>query len=91
MKNEGLIYAAAAVVCVGWLFTPGKTHAAKGRNLNINTQGDAAIIAGGRLCKGGAGRLRRGVVAYAFVSSAYRATWKSVEPNSNCRAVSRLK
>ena len=42
MKNEGLIYAAAAILCLGWILTPAKTHAAKGRNLNINTRGDAA-------------------------------------------------
>ena len=45
MKNEGLIYAAAAVFCLGWLFTPGKTHAAKDRGININTQGNAASCA----------------------------------------------
>jgi DUF4097 and DUF4098 domain-containing protein YvlB len=41
MKSESLIYAAAAVLCVGALLTPPKTHAQKSRNLNISTRGDA--------------------------------------------------
>src|SRR6266545_6216335 len=41
MKNEALIYAAAAALCLGSLFTPGKTHAAKHRNFSIGTEGDA--------------------------------------------------
>jgi DUF4097 and DUF4098 domain-containing protein YvlB len=42
MRNEGLIYTAAAALCLGWLLSPGASHAGKGRNFNISTQGDAA-------------------------------------------------
>src|SRR5437762_234481 len=45
MKYESLIYAAAAVLCIGSLVTPPRTHAAKNRNLNINTRGDATSCA----------------------------------------------
>lgn len=45
MKHEGWIYACAAVFCVGWLLTPGNTHAAKNRNFNINTNGNASSCA----------------------------------------------
>src|SRR3954447_11209455 len=41
MKNEGLVYAAAAVLCLGWLFTPVNSHAAKNRGFNININGSA--------------------------------------------------
>lgn len=40
MKYEGLVYAAAAVLCLGWIFTPGQTQAAKNRGLNININGN---------------------------------------------------
>ena len=45
MKNEGLLYVAAAVLCVGWLMTPGKTHAAKNRGFNLNIDGNAESCA----------------------------------------------
>ena len=41
MKNEGFLYVAAAVLCLAWLFTPAKTHAAKNRGFNINIEGSA--------------------------------------------------
>jgi len=43
MKNEGLVYAAAAVLCLSWLMVPATTRAqsAKSRNFNINTNGNA--------------------------------------------------
>src|SRR5947208_15180804 len=41
MKNEGLVYAAAAVLCFGWLLTPVKSHAAKNRGFNISINGSA--------------------------------------------------
>jgi len=53
MKNEGLIYAAAAVLCLGWLFTSGKTHAAKNHNLSINTNGNATSCADLRVTSNG--------------------------------------
>jgi hypothetical protein len=41
MKNEGLLYVAAAALCLAWLFTPANTHAAKNRGFNINIEGSA--------------------------------------------------
>ena len=41
MKHEGLVYAAAAVLCLGWLLTPVKGHAAKNRGFNISINGNA--------------------------------------------------
>jgi hypothetical protein len=40
MKNDGLYYLAASVLCVAWLLIPGETHAAKNYNLNINSDGN---------------------------------------------------
>jgi DUF4097 and DUF4098 domain-containing protein YvlB len=45
MKHEGWIYAAATVLCLGWLLTPGNTHAAKNHNFSINTSGNASSCA----------------------------------------------
>jgi hypothetical protein len=45
MKNEGFLYVAAAVLCLGWLVTPGKTHAAKNRGFNLNIDGNAESCA----------------------------------------------
>ena len=45
MKNEGLVYAAAAVLCLGWLMTPAKSHAAKNRGFNIGISGNAESCA----------------------------------------------
>jgi hypothetical protein len=41
MKNDSLYYLAAAVLIVGWALTPGKTHAAKNRNVSLNFEGNA--------------------------------------------------
>jgi len=42
MNHDARIYlAAAAVVSLGWLLTPPATHAARGRNFNVNLDGDA--------------------------------------------------
>jgi hypothetical protein len=41
MKNDSLYYLAAAIICVAWLLTPGKTHAARNRNLNLSIEGNA--------------------------------------------------
>ena len=43
MKNEGLLYVAAAALCVGWLVSPVKTHAARNRgfNLSIDSNGES--------------------------------------------------
>src|SRR6266702_455894 len=41
MKNEGFLYVAAAVLCLGWLVMPGKTHAAKNKGFNLNIDGNA--------------------------------------------------
>jgi DUF4097 and DUF4098 domain-containing protein YvlB len=45
MKNEGFLYVAAAVLCLAWLVTPGKTHAAKNRGFNLNIDGNAESCA----------------------------------------------
>ena len=45
MKNEGFLYVAAAVFCLGWMLTPGKTHAARNRGLNLNIEGNAGSCA----------------------------------------------
>ena len=45
MKNEGVLYVAAAVLSVGWLMTPGMTHAARDRGLNLNIDGNAESCA----------------------------------------------
>ncbi len=45
MKNEGFLYVAAAVLCLGWLIAPGKTHAAKNRGFNLNINGSAESCA----------------------------------------------
>src|SRR5260370_3603542 len=45
MKNEGFLYVAAAVLCLGWLVAPGKTHAAKNRGFNLNINGNAGSCA----------------------------------------------
>jgi hypothetical protein len=44
MKIETLVYSAVAVVCAGWLFCPGTSHAAK-RSFNLNFNGDAETCA----------------------------------------------
>ena len=41
MRNEGLIYVAAAVLCGAWLVAPCKTHAARDRGFNLNINGNA--------------------------------------------------
>ena len=46
MKYEGVLYVAAAVLCLGWFFTPGKTHAARNRGFNLNIDGNAESCAG---------------------------------------------
>ena len=53
MKNEGLIYLAAVVLCLGWILTPARTHAAKNHGFNINTRGDAASCADLRVTSNG--------------------------------------
>ena len=45
MKNEGFLYIAAAVLCLGWLATPVKTHAARNRGFNISIDGNAESCA----------------------------------------------
>src|SRR5450759_2549721 len=45
MKNEGFLYVAAAVLCLGWLVAPGKTHAAKTRGINLSIGGNAESCA----------------------------------------------
>ena len=45
MKNEGVLYVAAAVLSLGWLMTPGMTHAAKNRGFNLNIDGNAESCA----------------------------------------------
>ena len=46
MKNEGLLYVAAAVLCLGWLaMPPARTHAAKNRGYNLNIDGNAESCA----------------------------------------------
>jgi DUF4097 and DUF4098 domain-containing protein YvlB len=45
MKNEALVYVAAAVLCGGWLISPQQSHAAKGRGFNINLNGSAESCA----------------------------------------------
>jgi DUF4097 and DUF4098 domain-containing protein YvlB len=54
MRQEGWIYAAAAVMCLGWLLAPVHTHAAKNRNFNINTSGDASSCSDLRVTSSGA-------------------------------------
>jgi DUF4097 and DUF4098 domain-containing protein YvlB len=41
MRSESLIYSGAAVLCLGALFTPAMSRAAKSRDLNISTSGNA--------------------------------------------------
>jgi hypothetical protein len=41
MKNDVLYYFAAAVLCGAWLLAPGRTEAAKNRDLSINLSGNA--------------------------------------------------
>jgi DUF4097 and DUF4098 domain-containing protein YvlB len=45
MKNEGFLYVAAAVLCLAWVLTPGETHAARDRGLNISIEGNAESCA----------------------------------------------
>jgi DUF4097 and DUF4098 domain-containing protein YvlB len=45
MKNEGFLYVAAAVLCLGWMLTPGKTHAARNRGFDISIEGNAESCA----------------------------------------------
>ena len=45
MKNEGVLYVAAAVLCLGWLVMPGKTHAARDRGFNLSIDGNAESCA----------------------------------------------
>src|ERR1035437_3060818 len=45
MKNEGFLYVAAAVLCLGGLVAPGQTHAAKNRGFNLNIDGNAESCA----------------------------------------------
>ena len=45
MKYEGLVYAAAAVLCLGWLLTPVKSHAARNRGFNLSVSGKAETCA----------------------------------------------
>jgi DUF4097 and DUF4098 domain-containing protein YvlB len=45
MKHDHLIYAAAVALCLGSLAVPSRTHAAKKRDFNINTKGDATSCA----------------------------------------------
>jgi DUF4097 and DUF4098 domain-containing protein YvlB len=45
MKNEGVLYVAAAVLSLAWLMTPGMTHAAKNRGLNLSIDGNAESCA----------------------------------------------
>jgi DUF4097 and DUF4098 domain-containing protein YvlB len=40
MKYEGFVYAAAAVLCVGWMLTPAKSQAARNRGFNLNVNGN---------------------------------------------------
>src|SRR2546423_15672500 len=53
MKYERLIYAAAAVLCIGSVITPPGTHAARNRNFNISTRGDATSCADLRVTSSG--------------------------------------
>jgi DUF4097 and DUF4098 domain-containing protein YvlB len=53
MKNEGLVYVLAAVLCLGWLLTPAKTHAAKNGGFNINIDGNAESCAALKVRAGG--------------------------------------
>jgi DUF4097 and DUF4098 domain-containing protein YvlB len=45
MKQEGLIYVLAAALCLGWLLSPPRTHAARGHNLSINSNSSVATCA----------------------------------------------
>jgi DUF4097 and DUF4098 domain-containing protein YvlB len=45
MKNEGLVYAAAAVLCLGCFLTPAKSQSTKHRGFNLNTNGNAESCA----------------------------------------------
>jgi DUF4097 and DUF4098 domain-containing protein YvlB len=53
MRHEGWIYTAAAVICAGWLLAPTHSHAAKNRNFNINTSGNASSCADLRVTSSG--------------------------------------
>lgn len=44
MKTETVLYNAAAVLCAGWLLTPGNTQAAR-HNFNLSFNGDAETCA----------------------------------------------
>jgi len=58
MNNDGLYYLATAALSVAWLLTPAQTHAARGRNFNINMNGgDAESCAGLRANTDGGGQL----------------------------------
>src|ERR1035441_5894007 len=45
MRNEGLIYVAAALICGAWLVTQCSTHAARDRGFNLNINGNAESCA----------------------------------------------
>jgi len=45
MKHEGILYIAAAVLCLGWLLTPGKTQAARNRDFNISIDNNSETCA----------------------------------------------
>jgi len=53
MKNEGWIYVAAAVLCLGWMLAPAPTHAAKNHGFNISIRGDATSCADLRVTSSG--------------------------------------
>ena len=58
MRNELLCIAAAAAIGAAWLLTPAQTHAARGRNFNINISGgDAESCAALRASTDDDGRL----------------------------------
>src|SRR6202011_4619113 len=59
MRNDSLYYAAsAAALSLALLLTPATTHAAKGRNFNININGgDAETCAGLKVSTNGGGQI----------------------------------
>jgi DUF4097 and DUF4098 domain-containing protein YvlB len=82
MKTDTLYYAAAAALAVAWLLTPCQTHAARGRNFNINiNSGDAESCAGLKVSSNDGGQiaqvnesftLRRGEASLLELNAAER-------------------
>jgi DUF4097 and DUF4098 domain-containing protein YvlB len=58
MRHDYLYCAAAAALAAAWLLTPAQTHAARGRNFNINISGgDAESCAALKVSTNGGGQL----------------------------------